>query len=152
MAKAALDQGPLLQQADAAEVIPSPLPCTQTCTNPETRPSYHSLTKQSFFTVRSDTHLALNLSFVRDISLLRGFHSAAPCYSPIDMNFFVYQGDAPLCKCAIRCGIRYVLRAVLFLETMATTTFCRLRPELLHRHGCHCNFDCFQQQVRLLML
>jgi hypothetical protein len=44
-----------------------------------------------------------------------------------------------------------MFETVLFLETMATT-FCRLRPEALHRHACHSNFDCFQQQWSFLML
>jgi hypothetical protein len=50
-------------------------------------------------------------------------------------ELFVYQGDAPHCNCEqYAAGYDTTFETVLFLETMATT-FCRLRPEALHRHG-----------------
>jgi hypothetical protein len=64
---------------------------------------------------------------------LRGFYFAAPCDSPIDINFLfikVMRRNA-----TAQYAAEYdMFETVLFLETMATT-FCRLRPEALHRHG-----------------
>jgi len=104
----------------------------RTCTNPETRPSYHSLTKQTSFAVTSATPWRW-ICLLVEISLLRGFHFAAPCDSPIDRNFlFIKVMRRP--ANAQYAAAYDTFGAVLFLETIATT-FCRLRPELLHRHG-----------------
>jgi hypothetical protein len=70
---------------------------------------------------------------LRDISLLRGFRFAAPCDSPIEMNFLFIKVMRRTATAQYAAGYD-TFGAVLFLETIATT-FCRLRPEASHRHG-----------------
>jgi hypothetical protein len=107
-----------------------------TCTNPETRPSYHSLTKQSFFAVKPDTPWLM-------ISLLHEA-SQSSCVASTLLRHAIRQSRRTFCLsrwCAalLLRSTQYAagydtFETVLFLETMATT-FCRLRPEALPRHS-----------------